>query len=380
MIEKINRFREKVPVVNQGIYMNHAAVSPMTAFHEEAFQQYFSKRSQLPVEFWPDALELKATFKKNVQRLIRAKKTENIAFSFNTSAGLNFFAGGYPFQPGDEILLTSIEFPANVYPFLMQEKKGVRVKIIPVNPEDEISLDVIKKHVTAKTKAISISYVQFINGYRADLQAIGEFCQGNDIIFIVDGIQGVGVAPIDVQNMHIDVLAVGGHKWLMWPMGTGFLYVSDPVLHKVEPLIAGWLSVKDSWNFFDYRLDFLDNAEKFEFATLNYPGMFIANRILEEFLSIGIDTIYSRVLSLTDLLIHHLQEMKIKILTPSGKNKRAGIVTISVPDAEMIFKKLNSKRIHISLRDGKLRFAPHFYNNEEEIQTVLSEIKQLISS
>lgn len=379
-MEKIfEKFRSNFTSIEDGIYLNHAAVSPMSLFHKRAMEEYYIKRSRFPVDLWPDAMNFKLELKQKIKKVINASSVNEIAITLNTSMGLSLFASGYPWKYGDEIIIHSIEFPANVYPFMNLETRGVRIKWIKIQPDQGISLEEIKKHVTDKTRAIAISFVQFINGFRADLHQLGHFCRQKDILLVVDGIQGVGVMPIDVQKMNIDVLAVGGHKWLMWPMGVGFVYIRNGILENVRPSLAGWLSVKDSWNFFDYKLDFLDSGEKFEFGTLNYMGIYVANTLLGKFLEMGIPNIYRKILHLTNLLIEGLRQMGLKVISSLEEKHRSGIITIKLKDSERIYQKLKEEGVIISLRAGMLRFSPHCYNTEEEIHRALDILQSALS-
>ncbi|GAB4186378.1 MAG: aminotransferase class V-fold PLP-dependent enzyme [Calditrichia bacterium] len=378
MNDKIHKFRETFSVVEEGIYVNHAAVSPMNSLHQKAFEEYYRSRSHFPVDIYPDIMKLKSEFKQNIASLIHAEGEHSIAIVSNTSTGLNIIANGLDWNVGDEIVLNTVEFPANVYPWLNLERRGVRLKWI--NPDDQgrITPESIISAASNKTRLVAISFVQFLSGYRADLAAIGKFCKENDIYFAVDGIQGTGVMPLDVQEMCIDFLAAGGHKWLMWPMGMGFLYIRPDLIEKIYPAFAGWLSVKDSWNFFDYRLDFLDTAEKLEGATNNFLGMTIAHKILSAFQEIGTEQISEKILGLNRILIDGFLDMGISIVSPINSGERSGILSIQVDDAENVFKALLDSGIVVSLREGRIRFSPHFYNTEDEMEHILHRLKEIL--
>lgn len=373
MKEAFQEFRAAFPVMKQAIYLNHAAISPMSEFHHQAMEQYYRIRSMLPVDLWPDSIQLKKEFKENIARLIHAS-AEEIIITENTSHGLNLFVRSFPWEAGDEIILNTIEFPANVYPYLQLESGGVRIKWVRISPRVYPDFHRITSMVTSRTKAIAISFVQFLNGYRADLKKLGQFCRERGILLIVDGIQGTGVMPVDVEEMNIDVFSTAGHKWLMWPMGTGFLYIRREILNQLNPIFTGWLSVKDSWNFFDYRLDYLENGEKFEGGTLNYPGIYVANQLLKQFFLLGPELIHERIMQLSDYLYERCQEEKIAVISPGNRNHRSGIITVDLPDSHNIFKKLKEQNIIVSYREGFIRFSPHCYNLEEELDEALDVI------
>ncbi|MBN2430755.1 MAG: aminotransferase class V-fold PLP-dependent enzyme [Acidobacteria bacterium] len=191
-------FRQAFPAYSQGIYVNHAAVSPAAVFVRQRMMDFWQRRANFPVDIYPELQEGQLHFKEQIARMIHAEGAENIACVENTSTGLNMVAGGLEWKAGDRILLNTMEFPANVYPFLNLQRQGVMVDFI--NPEaGGLTLDRIVERVQPRTRLISISFVQFLNGFRADLAALGRFCRAQGIHLVVDAIQGTGAIPLDVQ-------------------------------------------------------------------------------------------------------------------------------------------------------------------------------------
>lgn len=365
----LEAFRAQFGAYEEGVYVNHAAISPFSQMTHQAWGEWANLRSHVPVDPFPQILEIKNNFHLNVSRLIGADSPDSIAFIPNTSTGINMVATAIDWQPGDRIILNPLEFPANVYPFL---NLGKDIAIDWVEPLDgEIRVEQIEKIMTDGTRVVSISFVQFMNGFRADLEAIGRLCHDRRILFMVDGIQGTGVVPVDVQKWQVDAWICGGHKWLMWPMGTGFLYVKPELQEKLKPKFAGWLSVKDAWNMLDYRLDFLETAEVFELGTLNFSGMAIANRVMDGFFEVGIDKIHHLVENLAGQLITGLKEHGFRVITPGDSQKRAGIVSVQLEGPEAWGEKLRTHGIFASVRGDVLRFAIHGTNNEGDIRKIL---------
>lgn len=376
--KKFESFRELFPAYSQGVYMNHAAVSPFSTLTRDTLMDFWERRSHIPVDVYPQiAGELKE-FKELIAQLINAGNFEDIAFVPNTSTGLAMITTGLQWNKGDRIILNTMEFPSNIYPFMNMEQFGVEMDF--VEPRNgRVTLEAIREKITPQTRMAAISFVQFLNGYKADLEAIGELCKKHGIWFIVDGIQGVGVVPLDVQKYHIHALSNGGHKWLMWPMGTAFLYIHPRLLEKLRPAHAGWLSVKDSWNLFDYQLDFLDTASRFQPGTLNFMGLLPAKKILQKFLELGIDHIYQRLLQVTGALIDGFKELGVEIVTPPDQNERSGIVSIKVNEPDTVLKQLEARNIYPTVREGIMRFSPHCANNLEDVEKVISALKEILS-
>jgi len=372
MEQDILNFRKNFKAYEKCTYLNHAAISPISELIINETNKFLNLRSMPPVDIIDEFFSRKDEFKSLIKNLINAESEKNIAFTTNTSEGLNIIANGMDFKRGDRIILFKGEFPANLYPFLKLEKKGVIIDWVEPDKNHIISINDIEKKITKKTKLLSISFVQFLTGFKAEIKQIGKLCNENNIIFVVDGIQGLGVNHIDVKESFIDVLSTGGHKWLMWKMGTGFTYFSSKILEKIYPSTLSWLSVKDSWNFSDIKLDLIESAEKFEYATPNAEGIFTSYVMLKEFLNFGINQINKRILKLNNILIKGLKDLKYEIISPLKDNYKSTIISFSCNDCDKIFNRLKQNNIHISLREGYLRVSPHFSNNEADINKLLS--------
>lgn len=378
MINK-SQIRNNFSYIQNGIiYFNHASSGPIPNFTSEAVKNYLIERSSTTIDNYENILKTIAETKELIAKFINSKP-ERIAFLDNVSNAMNLIAQGLKWEKDDEIILFDIEFPANVYPFLNLKKFGVRVKIIPTK-NGRIEFEDIKKAITNKTKLLSISHVQFLSGYRADLEKIGNLCRENKIIFSVDAIQSLGVVNIDVQKLKIDFLASGIQKWLLGLEGLTIIYISQELQDKIEQKYVGWLSVKDAWNILDYNLELDETAHRFENGTLNFAGVYSLNSNIKFFSSIGIDVIEKSVIENSKLLIQLLEKNNFKFLfKPLSDLELAGIITIKIDNPEKVFKSLKQKNIHTSIREGYLRFSPHFYNTDEEIYTVVDALKKIMN-
>ncbi|MCZ7601981.1 MAG: aminotransferase class V-fold PLP-dependent enzyme [Melioribacteraceae bacterium] len=373
----IKQIRETFPHINTGrIYFNHAAIGPLSIPVKDKLHQYLEERSSGSIENLGMLLEASSSAKKQLAKLLTAKKNR-IAWTENVSAGLNILAQGIKWNPGDRIIINDLEFPSNVYPFLNLKQYGVEVDIVK-SKNGKVDVEDYEKLITQRTKLISISAVQFLSGYRADLKSLGELCKSNNIIFCVDAIQATGVIKIDVEDCNIDFLAGGSHKWLMSLQGLGYIYIKPELMERINQKFVGWLSVDDEWNLLDYNLKLKDNASRFHLGTNSVIGIFALAQSLELFSEFGIDKIESYNLDNTKNFIEKLSNNNFNpILRDEPVNKLAGITTVKIENAESIYNKLKESKIDCSLREGKLRFSPHFYNTKEEIDVVVEKLLEL---
>jgi len=365
----LSSYRKYFPISSTDIYLNHAAVSPLSTKVVQATERILQMRSSGEIEVFHDAVKKKKNLKKSLASLIDGEP-ENIAIIGNTSEGFNWLVQGLEWKKGDRVLLVEDEFPANIYPFLNLEQQGVIIDYVPVR-DGFIFLEDIESNIHPDTKLLSISFVEFLNGFRNRLNDIGRICQKNNILFSVDGIQGVGALPLSVRKCGIDFLSNGGHKWLMGPQGCGFMYISPAIFHKLKPAFTGWLSVKDSWNFFDYRLDFLDDARRFEIATSNILGIYGLAASTELLVEAGTANIEKHLFTLGNHLIEKLSERGFNYIGSKDLKERSGIYSFACKNEKELFDHLQKNRVHLSLRNDVIRFAPHFYNTIEEIDRVI---------
>lgn len=378
MLHHLQTYRSLFPHLRTGtLWLNHAAISPLNVGTKTAVERYLTNRSEGTIDDFPQIVQAYQNTKEQVGKIINAPP-ERIGFVNNTSDGLNILANGIHWRTGDRIILNDSEFPANVVPFLNLKRHGVEIDYVKTR-NGEILFSDIESAITPRTKALSISFVQFLSGFKSDLTDIGELCKRNNIIFCVDAIQGVGAVPIDVQESQIDFLSCGSHKWLMSMKGLGFIYITEKLQSQLDQQFFGWTSNKHFFNnFFDYRLDPSDTARRYETGTLNNAGIIALGESATLLNEIGIQHIHSHLLSLTDIVIEFADTEGIPLHTPREHSSRAGIVTLGVPNAEKVFESLNKQNIIVSLREGKIRFSPHFYNSVDDINSACAAIKNFI--
>ncbi|MBD3226359.1 MAG: aminotransferase class V-fold PLP-dependent enzyme [Caldithrix sp.] len=369
---ELKEYRTLFPVTSQQIYLNHAAISPLSTRVTDKLEWYLDERGFGKIDVYKQVSEIRVNTRQRLGRMINAAP-RNIAFIGNTSEGFNWLVNGLQWQEGDQIILTDYEFPSNVYPFLNMQRHGVEIVYVP-NRRGSIHLDDIKASITPKTRLLSISFVEFSNGFRNDLPAIGQLCKENGIIFSVDGIQGIGAMNLDVQQCGIDFLSNGGHKWLMGIMGAGFMYINEQLFDRLTPSFTGWLAVEDSWNFFDYDLTFLPDARRFEYGTYNFMGLTGLSASIELLMEAGIERIEKHLLQLGEQLVSGLTETGMTFMGSDQRRHWSGIYSFSGDHIEALFEDLKANQIIGSLRNGMIRLAPHFYNTKQEIDEVIHHI------
>jgi cysteine desulfurase / selenocysteine lyase len=308
--------------------------------------------------------------------MINAHRDE-IAFVKNTSEGLAMVAGGIDWKPGDRIVTTGVEYPANIYPWMeVQRRFGVELVMVPEESADDGSRRVpLDKILLAadhpQTKLVTLSHVEFASGQRHDLAAVGAFCRSRGTLFCIDGIQSIGVVPVDVQAMQVDYLSADGHKWMLGPNGAGIFYCREELLDRTHPLTVGAASVVDPSRFGDYNYTLRPGAARLvESGDLNVAGLLALRESIRLLTGAGIDAVAQRMKTLGDRLIGKLRAKGYHVASPRTGTQWSGIVSATSPvhDPVPIARELREKhRVEIAVREGRLRFSPHFYNTEEQL-------------
>jgi selenocysteine lyase/cysteine desulfurase len=262
----------------------------------------------------------------------------------------------------------------------LERRAGVTLQRVPCDagrlPDEDALLRALDE--VPRVRAVTVSWVSFATGYRLDLARIGAACRERGVYFVVDAMQGVGPRVLDVARCNVDVLACGGQKWLMSPWGTGFVYVRDELVAKLEPSAVGWMSVRGSDDFarlVDYDFTYRDDARRFEVITLPFQEFAGLNASLELLLELGREAVEAHVTGLADRIVRWAESRSdVRLVTPADPARRAGIVSLAPRDPAAASARLTSAGVSHSLREGAIRLSPHCYNTEAEVDAALATL------
>lgn len=369
-------FRALVPIARRWAYLNHAAVGPLPTPAVLAMEAAAREQSELGSEMMSAYDAVKDATRGEVARLIGATPDE-IALTRNTVEGLSVVASGIDWKPGDVVVADTQEFPGNIYPWLNLEGRfGVKVRLVP-SENGRVTAESLMAGADDRTRLITVSFVQFSTGYRIDLGVLGTFCRARRIFLMVDGIQGVGVLPLDVVGSHVDFLACGAQKWLLGPPGIGFLYVRRPLWEQIALTDLGHGSVlPHPQRYLDYSFELRPDARRFEGGVMSYASLRAFRESLRLLSSAGTARIAARILALTQRLADALLGRGYRLLSPRGPGEGSGIVSFTHPGepSPALLERLRRGGVIASVREGALRFSPHYYNTEDEIDTALARL------
>lgn len=367
------KYRNQFPVTERLVYLNHAAVAPLCRAAAEAMQHLAQDALDYGSDHYQNWMETYAGLRASTARLINATPAE-IAIVKNTSEGIATVATGIKWKKGDVVVAFSEEFPANFYPWKRLEAAGVEVRWLSIFDDLECIDNACKG-----ARMLAISYVQYLSGYRVDLEKIGEICHRRGCFFLVDAIQGMGAFPIDVRAAKIDALSADGHKWLLGPEGCGVLYVRREVQDEIEPIEFGWTNVAKYYDYSSRDMALRPDAGRYECGTLNTIGCYGLRASIDFLLEVGIENTACAIQALGDRVWDGVTALGFETLGRRGPESGAGIVSFRKPgvDSQTIVRKLKDANIVTAPRQGWVRTAPHFYIAPEEIDGMLSVLKAL---
>lgn len=367
-------------------YLNHAGVSPLPQRTKRSVVEAVEALSGNANAFFGQvALPAFESVRAEMAGLLNAESAAEIALSTSTSAALNAVAQSIAWRQGDNIIFCDQEFPSNAYPWMSLARDGVEARCIPTE-HGGLTVRGLEEHVDNKTRAVAVSAVQFFSGHRADLAAIGRFCHERGIIFIVDAIQAIGHMPIDIQAMHIDVLASGGMKSLLALPGAGVLYVRGSLAEQMEPRMIHGNSTADYLHWLKYDLTPQPGAARFSAGTPNLVGVLSISASLSLIRELEPANIDAYTTGLTHYAIDTLTEEGYEVVTPRDF---AGPITTfrSRYDSEM------TDRLVLFLADRQIvvckhldaagapyiRASVHCYSVREDIDRLLEGLGDFVS-
>ena len=370
--------KEEFPWTAETTYLNNASIGPLPERTRRVLDAFTARRAAPHLLSHQELGAVTSEARAAAARLINAD-AEEIALVTNTSFGLNAAAGALPIEPGETVLVSDKEFPANVYPWLLLRERGVDVELAPVSvegwPSEGYLLERLKD---PRVRVLAISFVQFSNGYRADLDLLGAACRENGTYLVVDAIQGLGQLPLDVKRTPVDMLAAGGQKWLLSPWGSGILYVRRELVEKLRPVVAGWLSyegVDDFSHLTDYDTTLRKDARRFELSTPPFQEMAAMTESINLLMELGVDRIANYLIHVRRPLLEAAERGEFEIVSPIGCGHDSSIVCVRTEHVAESYHALKQAGVVGALREGSIRLSPHCYNTVEEMERVVDILR-----
>lgn len=358
-----------------GIFLNTASWGLLPRSSAEAVADLTHRRTRVHGFREAELGEMQRRCRAALGTLLDVSAGE-VALVPNTSYGVNLGAELVARGEPGTVVVSRGEFPANVLPWKALEPRGFRVELVEADelgrPREEALL---RRLEAPEVRALAVSAVQFATGYRMDLARLGEACRSHDVLFVVDAIQALGAVPLRPAELHVDLLASGGQKWLCAPWGSGFAWIPRRHQQRFDPPMVSWLSMEGATDFDSgaaYDLRWLEDARKFELGTHGVQDYLGLGRSVEVLLECGIEAIRRHLLALHEPVLEWVAGREdVRLVTPEEEGRRAGILSFIPPRVDHVCVALEEAGVAFARREGALRLAPHFYNTLEEMERVV---------
>jgi len=363
------------PIKQRRAYLNNASIGALSQPVVAAVNRFMEDVRDNGRNAYPEWCRYaEETIKARIGRLIGAHRDE-IAYVKNTTEGLVNVANGFPWRDGDNLILPDIEYPSNVYCWMKLAARGVTIRWVK-NRNGRILVDDIRRLMDDRTRLVSLSAVQFSNGFRQDLEATSNLCHERGVYLNLDAIQWAGSLELDVEKLGIHFLSVGGHKWMLAPIGTGFFYCRKSVLGLLDPPSVGYHSVDSTEDHMHYMLEYRPTAARFEEALANFTGIWGLDAAVRIQLALTPARIESHILTLTDYACEALLRKGYQIVSSRNPGEASGNLSFkhSGHDAQELSQRLRDAGVDLAVRGGNLRISPTYYNDSDEIDRLIEAL------
>lgn len=375
----LSTIRADFPIVQQRTFLNNAYWHPLSVGAKEAIEAYLERKAtgSTRYSYVPAREEAKAGFAK----LIHAKPSE-ISFVPSATVGENLIVAGLGgTQMKGNIVTDALHYESSTYLYRSLQAQGHDIRFVKAR-EGRIELTDLDHVIDRNTRLVAVSLVSYLNGFQYDLKSLCDLAHSRGALVYVDVVQAAGAIPIDVQASHVDFCACGSHKWLMADVGLGFLYLREDLLDRVARVQYGARQIASFENHvfpYDETPDGAASwqqipgaAGRFEVGTISDATVAAPNYSLPYIQSISVENIQAHAQALVSRLRKELPRLGYPCATPA--DARSPIISFVAKQPEAIARRLEQANIEAKVEQHLLRIAPSIYNDESDIDTVLSAL------
>ena len=392
---KVADVRADIPFLDEVIYIDAASTTPTPQPVVDAMcEYYYHFNSNTGSRAYRTAIKATAEVRKTREKLAKFINSDpqEIIFTKNTTEAINLVGHGFKFEKGDSIIVPNIEHHSNLLPWLNLQKKGINVNIIKSDEYGRVNPADIENTIDETTKLVTVTHVSNSIGSLLPVEEIGKIVKENNAYYMVDAAQSMGHMSLDVKKIQADFVASPGHKGLLGPVGTGFLYCNQEIIEDLEPINLGGGTVSDVTED-DFKLSKVPG--RFEGGTQNISGIIGLGGAVDYLNRIGMEKIEEHGKKLTKFMYNEIKEIENSIVYghPEAIYDMVGF-NISGVNCHDVAKILDEQK-NICVRSGMhcaipairqigaydlggtVRASIHYYNTKEEIQTLIDTLEEI---
>ena len=369
-------FRAEFPLTREWSYLNHASIGPFPTRTVEAVKAFAELFADPPAYMHSERADLAGGVAAQIGELAGAP-ANMVAFVPSLADGMNLFANGVDWRDGDNVIIPAEEFPSVVYPFLNLAYKGVSVRFVEKDVAGRTDPARIEAAIDGRTRAVALSHVEFMDGYRNDLSLLAAICRPRGVELFVDVTQSLGAQPVEVAKTGVSGVAAHGYKWLMSSFGIGVVVFGQDALERIRPTYAGRLSVQSGFEDAGYSLNWRPGADRFHTGGLNTMGLTAMSASLSLVTEAGPEWTAAHTSMLNDRLVDGLTSMGYAVVSSMDPAHRSQIVAFSAGSREadgQLVEDLERANVSVALRGRGVRVSPFFYNTLDDIEKLLEAL------
>ena len=375
----MNAIIDEFPQPADLYYLNHAAVAPWPARSARAVERFARENIATGARDYSQWLVTERSLRERLARLLNASSRADIALVKNTSEALSFVAFGLDWREGEQVIISSEEFPSNRIVWEALRPRGVEVVQVDLQGDD--AEGALLAACTPRTRLMAISAVQYASGLRLDLERLGLGCEQRDVLLCIDAIQQLGALGMDVQRSRCAFAMADGHKWMLGPEGLGVFYCRQDLRERLALHEYGWHMLENAGDYDRDDWAPARSARRFECGSPNMLGAMALEASLSLLEEVGMVQVERALHERVQWLLDGLNQMTgVRLLSTQAPDRRAGIVTFTADawDNRQLHERLKAEQIICAQRGGGIRLSPHFYTEARVIEHTLQRVRTIL--
>lgn len=375
--DEASAYRAEFPIFEHITYLNSCSLGPLSSRAIAALHAYQTDWSNYGAPAWwqvwmPKLDDAKARF----AHLIGAQPHE-VTVSHSVSSALSSVASCFSYKERPAVVCAGLDFPTIAYQWLAKQREGVNVRFARSEDGIRVPLSAYDALVDSSVELIATSHVFYATGAIQPIRRLADLAHSRGAKIVVDGYHSVGVLPVDVKALDVDVYIGGVLKWLLGGPGLTFIYVREELLAELQPTVTGWFSSKDQFAFDTLRYEPAANADRFELGTPSVATAYTGVAGMDMVLEASPERIFPRLQMLTERVVDHALRTGYPIVSPEDPDERGGIVMLRVEHPNDTVEALKDRGFTIDYRPGLIRISPHFFNTVDDVDRLMSAIDSI---
>ena len=374
---ELSRYREDYPILASTVYMNSNSMGAMHRGSAEALREYTELWAKEGVEAWDHWPVFIDEVADTVARFFKGG-VGNTTLGENVATFQARIASALDYRDRPKVVIESLMFPNVIYVWERFARLGLELELVGSDDGMTITTERMLDAIDERTSIVSISHAVYVSGALLDVAAICERAHEVGALVMLDVYQTCGVVPIDVEELGVDILVGGSHKWRCGGPGTCFLWMRPELGHRLAPMTTGWMAHRSPFAMADAPIDYADGPWRFVAGTPSVAAYYVARNAYRNMLEIGVERIREHNLALCRIIIERAQAAGLHIHSPLDDEWRTGFVAVDFPGSQAASRALIEERHKLDWRPNcGLRIGPHFYSTEEEVQRMMDRIVAL---